>query len=564
MKATLILLLLSTLALTAGAAEIDPGLAAHVAAGETVPTWVFFTDRDGAERDPAALAAARDALSPRALARRAKVRAADRIVDADDLPPARAYMDWLSERGIFVRAESRWLNAVSVLMDAAALAELADAPFVRKLMPLTPSRRLPSEARPVTAPLGGREDPIDYGLNTAAMEQIGVPDVHQTGNHGEGVVVGMLDTGYWTEHEALEDLDILAVWDFINGDSTVVNEDSDPEYQHNHGTYTLSALAGYEPGVHVGVAFGASFYLAKTEDVSQEEPIEEDWWVEGIEWLESVGCDLVSSSLGYIDWYTYEDLDGNTAVTTIAADHAVSLGMAVFNSAGNSRNTTGTIIAPADGDSVIAVGAVNIEGEFASFSSPGPTYDGRIKPDICALGVENRVALPGSYDEYGEVSGTSLSCPLAAGVAALVLSARPELTPMQLRDAMRETASQASVPDNDYGWGILNAPAAVQYGLTTAAGPADAPARFSAWPNPFNPRVSLRFALDREGPVRLCLYDLAGRRLAVLVDEVLAAGEHERTWKAADGDGRPLASGVYLAKLETSSGPMTKKLVLLR
>jgi len=557
--ALLILLPTSVLSL-----EVDSVLRSRLESGETVNAWVFLADRGG----PQPLEGALEIVTARALARRAKVLPPERLLSERDLPLAEAHLQWFIDRGFQLRAESRWMNALSLRLDRAGLALLESAPFIRRIEAVRRSaaRLQPDLSSSSSYDRGGSmEDPIDYGGTAAELAQINVPAVHQTGNHGEGVIVGMLDTGFFTDHEVFEELTVLGAWDFINDDGIVENESGDPENQHNHGTITLSSLAGYEPGSHVGVAFGASFYLAKTEDTSQEVPAEEDFWVEGIEWLEAQGCDLVSSSLGYDDWYTFDDLDGNTCVTTIAGDYAVELGMSVINSAGNNRTSTGTMNAPADGDSVISVGAVNVEGEIAYFSSPGPTADGRIKPDICADGVSNHVAMPGTWDEYTEASGTSLSCPLAAGVAALVMSANPDLTPWELREALRETADRADDPDNDYGWGILDALAATMHGQATSSGE-DPAAKLSlrAWPNPFNPETRLNFTLDRGGWASLIIHDLSGRRVATLADGPFEAGEFERVWNGLDDSGAVQASGVYFARLRADRGTRLEKLVLIK
>ncbi|MBN2171337.1 MAG: S8 family serine peptidase [Candidatus Krumholzibacteriota bacterium] len=557
--------------------------------GEEVarPVWVFLADKGRHESDPEALAAAAARLSTRALARRARALPAGAVVGWRDLPLEPDYLDALAAAGFAPRAESRWLNAVSVLAAPAGEARLAALAFVARVEPVRASERY----EPATAPAraasrwpapgspydpsgryrgvlaGGREDPIDYGASLAELTQINVPAVHQTGNHGEGVVVGMLDTGWNLEHDAFADLIVLGAWDFIQGDSVVANEPGEVDYQDAHGTMTLSTIAGHLPGELVGPAFGAAYYLAKTEDRSQEVPVEEDWWVAGIEWLESVGCDLVSSSLGYYDWYEFEDLDGNTAVTTIAADIAVGLGVMVVNSAGNSRVGFGHIIAPADGDSVLAVGAVDADGVVTSFSSPGPTYDGRIKPDVMARGLLNHVVDPGDPSGYLAASGTSFACPLTAGVAALLLAARPDATPMQVRDALRETADRAANPDNDYGWGLIDALAAVDYLVLTgapASAPAPAAAIVGAWPNPFNPAARIAFRLGADGPARLAVHDTRGRRVIVLADGVLSAGEHAAVWDGRDAAGRPVASGVYLARLEAAGASATRRLVLLK
>lgn len=544
-----------------GAASVAPELPALLAAGPQ-PVWVFFTDKG--EWAAAALRDAEARLSDRCLARRARtgVPGAAWI----DLPNAPAYLEALRDAGFTIRAESRWLAAVSVTADPAGLAHLAAMPWVARLEPVRASApHEPALGPAPAARAGDRDDPLDYGGSLTELAQVNVPPVHQLGFHGEGVVVGMLDSGFNTTHEALAGLTVLGTWDFINDDPVVANEPGDPESQQNHGTMTLSTLAGYMPGVLIGPAFAASFYLAKTEDTSQEVPVEEDFWVEGIEWLEAQGCDLVSSSLAYDDWYSFADFDGNTCVTTIAADQAVALGVAVFNSAGNYRQTTGTIAAPADGDSVITAGAVDATGAIASFSSPGPTADGRIKPDLCAMGVSNNVVRPGTLNEYQSASGTSFSCPLSAGVGALLLGAHPGTSPLRLRQALRSTASQAGAPDNDYGWGIIDALAALNFLDTMTAAPAAAPsfALAGAWPNPFNPSTRIAFTLERELAVRLDVHDLQGRRLRTLVAATLPAGAHTASWDGRDAAGQSLASGVYLARLAAGEESRSLKLLLI-
>ncbi len=567
MRSLGLLLLLSICALPATAAVVAPDLPLLLAEEGEWPVWIYFVDKGELENDTDALASATSRLSARALARRAKVGAGP---GWSDLPNSPTYLSWLRERGFEIRSESRWLAAVSLWIDAADLPVLAEANFIRRIEALRPSTRVDLHLGvPGTVPAAGQgRDPIDYGASFIELDQVNVPAVHETGNHGEGVVIGMMDTGFNTGHEALQPLNILGAWDFINDDGEVANEAGDGESQQNHGTMTLSTIGGNMPGSLVGPAFGASFYLAKTEDTSQEEPIEEDWWVEGIEWLEAQGCDIVSSSLVYDDWYVFDDFDGNTAVTTIAADQAVALGMAVVNSAGNYRQSTGHIAAPADGDSVIAVGAVNSEGEVAGFSSPGPTADGRIKPDISAMGVSNNVVVPGTLDEYQTASGTSFSCPLSAGVAALLLSAHPGATPMLVRQALVSTASQHDAPDNDYGWGILDAAAAIAWLQLTAAPEEETIAAggrlIGNWPNPFNPSTILAFSLEHPAEVTLSIHDVEGRRVRHLASGSYAAGAHSIEWDGRDDAGKALASAVYLARISGGDWRSQTKLLLLK
>lgn len=455
----------------------DPGYPRRDEAGR-LAVWVSFRDK-GVEG--AALARALDRaeadLSDRAARRRAKMTTdkTARLVDVTDLPLHRSYVEAVAATGASPRRESRWLNAASFDATPAQIAAIAALPQVATVDLVNRFRR--DDPEPTPAEIAAREArnaelragkaaawTIDYGGTLAELEQVNVPPLHEEGVTGAGVLIGMLDTGFRTTHAAFAALPVIAAWDFVNDDGIVDNETGDPSDANDHGTKTLSTIMGYEPGQHVAPAFGASVVLAKTEDVSQEVPVEEDNWVAGIEWLDTYGVDLVSSSLGYIDWFTFADLDGNTAACTIAADLAVGKGIVVLNSAGNERGTSWDhIITPADGDSVIAVGAVTSSGTYSYFSSPGPSYDGRIKPDICALGSGNHVVSSTSDTGYTSASGTSFSCPLSAGVAALVLSRTPSLTPMQVRDALRETASQAATPDNDYGWGILDAYAAAHY-----------------------------------------------------------------------------------------------------
>ncbi|MBK8167769.1 MAG: S8 family serine peptidase [bacterium] len=453
----------------------DPGFAGRRADG-TIAVWVWFTDKGLASGELAgALAQAERELGDRARQRRAKMQAAAGksglsvgLVDQTDLAVSAAHVQAVEATGAKLRRVSRWLNAASFDVAPGQVAALAALPHVRRVTLVRRSRELPA----MTAPDLGAPAPranasqwsLDYGGSLEDLEQINVPAVHETGIHGQGVIIGMLDSGFRTTHECLSPLPVLARWDFVNNDGVVENQPGDPSDQDDHGTKTMSTIAGYAPGSHVGPAWGATLVLAKTEDVSQEVPAEEDNWVAGIEWLDIYGVDVVSSSLGYLDWFTFADMDGNTAACTIAADLAVGKGIVVCNSAGNERDTSWDhIIAPADGDSVIAAGAVTSTGTLSYFSSPGPSADGRIKPDVCALGSSNHVASTGTIAGYTTASGTSFSCPLTAGVAALVLSRVPSLTPMQVREAMRATADRAGAPNNDFGWGILDAYAAVYY-----------------------------------------------------------------------------------------------------
>ena len=446
--------------------------ALFASADETVsaPLWVYFKDKGLAspsERDEA-LALARRDLDARCAWRRGKVRDQARLVDEADLALSPTYLEKVGGQVTKIRTVSRWLNAASVAATNRQLKALERNSFIRSIdlvasfeqdepppLPAATSSRARASVRDIRA---------DYGPSQAQLEQIGVPPLHDLGYSGRGVIVGMLDTGFRKSHQAFRNARLLAERDFVNDDGDVQQDLSDPnDYSDAHGTGTWSVLGGFSPGQLFGPAYGADFLLAKTETVSFERPIEEDYWVAGIEWAESLGAEVVSSSLGYTDWYTFADMDGRTAVTTRAANRAVNLGVVVVNAAGNERDEPwGHIIAPADGFGVVAVGAVNAGGRIAPFSSPGPTFDGRTKPEVCALGVDDWMAANGAdgSDSYRRGSGTSFATPLVAGAVALILEAHRDWTPRRVRSTLLATADHSLRPDNNFGWGTIDAASA--------------------------------------------------------------------------------------------------------
>jgi subtilisin family serine protease len=437
--------------------------------GETHTVWVFF--RDKGEQEPSAAAAARSA-SPRALSRRA-LRGTRAATTFEDLALPRAYVAAVESRVLKLRHELRWLNAVSAVATTDQLAALEALPFVSRIEPVRTFARGPAEpstdvpARAARRETAASPHAINYGASFAQLQQIGVPALHDRGLNGQGVVVAVLDAGFDNlAHEVFATAKILATHDFVNGDDDV--GDGRDRGNGSHGTATLSVLGGYREGELVGPAFGASFLLAKTEDTTSETPIEEDNWAAAAQWAEALGADVISSSLGYTTFdrgytsYSWEDMDGVTAISTRAAEMATARGVVVVNSAGNDgldrqHNTLG---APSDGAHVIAVGAVTSSGERASFSSVGPSADGRVKPDVAAQGQLVKVA--GSRaGQYQLSSGTSFSCPLTAGVVALLLQAHPDYTVDDVLAVLRGTAKSAARPDNLLGYGILDAVAAV-------------------------------------------------------------------------------------------------------
>jgi serine protease AprX len=444
---------------------------------ETIRTVWIFLDNKGPDPE-AALDAAEAALSPRSRLRRMRsVRLPDALVDHYDIPVFQPYVARIRPLVRRIRHTSRWLNAVSVEVRGRSLEELSALPFVRHLDVVGSY----SWREPVSSPLYPSDAPIrsvsrhslDYGDSLNQLAQMRVPELHDMGLSGKGILICMLDAGFNTlDHEALDHLDILATWDFVNNDPLVFDETGQMG-NGNHGTETLSTIAGYQPGTLIGPAYQASFLLGKTENTEWERHLEEDHWVAGAEWADAQGADIISSSVGYSVQFTdgeadysWQEMDGRTTIITQGANIAANRGILILNSAGNEGDRpfpVNSLIAPSDSEYVLAVGAVGPFGSRVGFSSVGPTADGRIKPDIMAQGYRVVSAVPNARDAYALVDGTSFSCPLAAGAAALVLEANPTWSNLDLIQALKSTAGSADNPDNKKGWGIVDAAAAVGY-----------------------------------------------------------------------------------------------------
>ena len=435
-----------------------------VAAAEVFPEvyWVFV--------GPEARSDTPVVLSDRALARRAR---ANLQFDSADYPISDTVLEQIAFAGVTVRHASRWLRAVSVYADPVAVARLKRLPFVSKVEAVRQLIATPPDVQ-ADSPKSRRSMSLaeeDYGASWLQNEMIRSIKLHDAGLTGAGVLIAMLDTGFDIDHPALAGARsrLVATWDFIHGDS-VVNELDCPElsqsnWQNGHGTLTWGAIGGYVDDTLIGVAHGADFALAKTEITCgrTEVRLEEDNWIAAAEWADSLGADIITSSLGYYFWddaddYVFDALNGDSALITRAADMAAAKNIVVITSAGNERQSSvwPHISLPADGDSVIAVGAVAADSGIMSFSSPGPTADGRIKPDVVALGHRVYSTRAEPARGFGYASGTSLSAPLVAGGAALMMEQSPELTAAEVAHRLRVTANRADSPDNDYGYGLVD------------------------------------------------------------------------------------------------------------
>lgn len=409
-------------------------------------------------------------LSPRAIERRRKILGDD-IINYDDIPVSQNYKNQLRELGINVIHELSWFNSVSAYLTEEQFNKVITLPFVKSVEPVRKiSFKEPELTNSVLSKIVASDSMITYGNSLTQLELSDVPFVHSKGIYGNNVLIGILDSGFdWKKHESLMYRNVIDEYDFVFDDSVTANQTGDVIGQDSHGTFVFSLIAGYTNGVMIGPAFNSSFILAKTEDIKDETNIEEDNYAAALIWMESLGVDITTSSLGYNIFdsgysYTYSDMNGKTAVVTKAAELAFDRGVSTFTSAGNEAQTKWKyIIAPADGFNTIAVGAVDRYGSKANFSSIGPTSDGRIKPDIVALGVGNYGAISGTVDQYNSGNGTSFAAPIASGIAALLLSAHPHLKNTQIRSIILSTASNTENPDNQIGYGIISAKRAIEY-----------------------------------------------------------------------------------------------------
>lgn len=547
---------------------------------ETVPVWIFFTDRGGVGDVRRNGRGGPPGVSPRAVTRmRARASLAGR--NSGLFPVNPACLNGVRPHVGRVRTISKYFNAASADVKAGEIPVICSFPFVGRIdiVNIFKREQAPEPAEPgLAGHVCGSGDPLreKYGESIFQLDQIQVVELLEMGYNGSGSVPGnpspvlvcVLDTGFDREHEALRHINVIAEYDFVQGDSVTSNQEGDCGDQDRHGTIVLGAVAGYHEGDLIGPAWGADFLLAKTEIVDEEITIEEDNWIAGIEWADSAGADVVSSSLGYVLWYGKSDLDGETPLCTRAADIAGSRGIVVVNAVGNMGNyysgsppsNDTTLIAPADGDSVIAVGAVDRYGNIVHWSSRGPTADGRIKPDLAAMGYLTRsVDHPGGNGYAGHF-GTSLATPLVAGLCALILEVHPGWTPAEVRDALIDSATRRDSPDNTYGYGI---PRGLDASGLESPSFGETPVFSRAFPNPFNSETAFELFFPELEPVTVRVFDVRGAEVRTLVCDRYVKWGGTLHWDGADNRGRRVAGGVYFIRFTTRAVEKTMKVIHL-
>lgn len=484
--------------------------------------WIVFKDKNGTPftvNNPSAF------LSQRAIQRRVNQNIP---VTQNDLPVTPMYVQLVLATGnVNLRYTSRWFNAISIqTTDANALAAISALPFVQSVQPVMRYKRPNddyietfnnlSNAKQASPSKNKELLAYNYGPSFNQINMIGGDCMHFMGYSGEGMVVAVLDAGFykvdslpvfdslWANHQ------ILGTRDFVTGD-TMVFED------HWHGTMVLSCMGGYLSGQIVGTSPKASYWLLRTEDADTEFLVEEDNWVAGAEFADSVGADILNTSLGYTTFddnsmnHSYQDLDGNTCRISVASDFAVSKGMFAVCSAGNSGASVWYHIgAPADADSALTVGAVDAGGVITNFSSRGPSADGDIKPNVCAQGRDAIVSSMGGGIQTA--NGTSFSSPITCGAVACLWQANPTMTNMEIYDAIIKSAHKYNFPDDSlYGYGIPDF--CMANIILSQSKTINLVENTHVYPNPFNKSFSFVLESATNQMVILELKDISGKKV---------------------------------------------------
>lgn len=557
----------------------------HLAEAQYTRYIIQLTDKKGTAHS---LSNPSTYLSPKAIQRRIRQQIS---IDSTDLPISAAYLDSIRlVPNVTVLNSSKWLNQVLIrTTDPAALTAINGFPFVKKTSAVAAQAR-PLDNNPVnqkfrepvtTLPLsevlngaygraGTEGTPVlNYGNSYNQIHLHEGEFLHDRGFTGTGITIAILDAGFYgyKTNTAMDSVRlqgrILGEWDYVAREASV-NED------HPHGLYCFSIIAANKPGQIIGSAPHAKFYLLRTEDAATEYPVEEQNWVAAAEFADSVGVDMITSSLGYADFddpsfnHSYAQRDGKTALITIGADLAVKKGMIVTNSAGNSGSAAGDgkyVACPADGDSVFTVGATNVSGVIASFSSWGPNGAGRIKPDIVSVGQSTVVANTAGNASTG--NGTSFSNPLACGLIACLWQAYPEFTNMEILDAVRKSADRYNNPDPQYGYGIPNFRIAYEYlasqrelkNINGILGNQ----WIKAYPNPFNQQQTVRIAYKapRDGVAVFQLINSLGQ----LVDARSMNITNGQLFMIDFTNTQKLLKGVYFLRYSDGTSKKTIKLV---
>ena len=525
--------------------------------------WIQFTDKNNS---PYSIDEPEAFLSFRAIDRRNRQGI---LLTEEDLPVNPQYIDSVASLGVPVLNRSKWFNGITIAtQDLAVLEQIRSWSFVANIK----SVRAGSGQRQIdktekiqgTSGLGNSGTDTTYFQYGSAAHQIGMVRghiLHNQGLRGQGMIIAILDGGFSgaDTNPAFDSLwgkrQIIDHWDFVRNQPLSFSA-------HVHGSQVLSVMAANLPGIMVGTAPDAMYILLRTEDGGSEYLIEEDNWVAGAEFADSAGADLINSSLGYTEFddpsmdHSYEDMDGNTTRITQAADFAASRGLLVVTSASNQGGTDWQYIgAPADGDSVLSIGAVDADGLYAYFSSTGPTFDGRIKPDVAAMGMATALVSSSGTVIYG--NGTSYSSPLICGLAACLWQANRNLTNMDIIQIIRQSSSQFQNPDNYLGYGIPDFSQAF-FGLMGLDSINTVESNIvNTFPNPFSDHITVDYYTPDPENFDLYIFDAIGK---IVFRKSFVPG-YLNLNRIKLGGLATLPNGTYLVRIVSPSAEVVSRII---
>lgn len=515
--------------------------------------WVYFKDKPNSATY---FATPTLMLTQRALDRRTNQGIA---LDIVDVPIYQPYLDQIiASSGITVKAKSKWLNCVHVRglqADISALKPLSSVLRV-EFANRTLNSNKKTTAKPISKPINKTlETAINYNYGTSAnqVQMLNGHLLHQLNYTGSGKIIAVLDAGFpgVNDNAVLpfknlrDNNQILGGYDFVNKSSSFYSG-------NNHGTFVLSSMGGFVDGQLVGTAPDAKYYLFITEDVASENPVEESYWVEAAEEADRLGVDIISTSLGYFGYdnpnysHIYADMTGNLAFASQGANIAFNKGIVVVASAGNEGlEVEKHIGVPAEAKNVLAIGAVRSDKIYATFSSIGPSYDLRVKPDVMAQGQTVVVSDP--LGNIVTINGTSFSCPITAGLVACLWQALPTKTNTQIKQLITQSADRFLTPNNQYGYGIPDFSLALSNGLSVEEFLNN---EYKIYPNPTNDLVSFSMT-SKEEVNKIFIYSISGQKI---IEENFSTTLPTISLKS-------LSSGVYFYKIESKSYTKTGKII---
>ncbi len=518
--------------------------------------WVRFKDKNSS---PYSVSTPTAYLSQRSINRRA---AQSISIDLTDIPVNQSYINQVNATGAQVFQRSKWLNAaIVVITNTAQLSAINSLTCVLNTAPV--GRFILSnpdiDMKPTAESLKTAEvtTGYNYGPSLTQVSQIGADCMHNLGFRGQNMVIAVIDAGF-------DQVDVNPVFDSLRNEGRLlgtrdyVQGNTSVYEDYLHGANVLSLMAGNTPGQLIGTGPKASYWLLRSEEAATERIIEECNWVVAAEFADSVGADITTTSLGYTTFdiasqnHTYADLDGRTAVASIAATMASRKGMFVLNAAGNEGGGPWNYVGvPADADSICTVGSVNGSGVHSWFSSVGPTADGRIKPELSSMGEGSYVCAPGFSFQSG--NGTSYATPILAGAVACLWQANPTKTNMEILQALKATASKSSNPDNSYGWGIPSMCAAhnLLNGTNVGLNELVLSNQIKMYPNPVKNQIS--FSLDQKVEY-VQITDVLGKVIESSMTDK-ANGQH--TFELNN----QMPGGVYFISIKTSQGLINSKFI---